>query len=75
MHGFTLSIPLGTEVGPLQVPKGCGVQVGGDLMTIDSWPCGCPELVESSGVIHGNWGPGHQALQQRPYPKQESLLL
>ena len=56
MHGFTLSIPLGTEVGPLQVPKGCGVQVGGGLMTIDSWPRGCAELVESSGVIHGTRG-------------------
>ena len=22
-------------------------------MTIGSWPLGCPELVESSGVIHG----------------------
>ena len=56
MHGFTLSIPLGTEVGPLQVPKGCGVQVGGGLMTIGSWPRGCPELVDSSGVIHGTRG-------------------
>ena len=56
MQGFTLSIPLGTEVGPLQVPKACGVQVGGGLMTIGSWLRGCPELVESSGVIHGTRG-------------------
>ena len=53
MHGFTPSVPLGTEVGPLQVPKGCGVEGGGGLMAIGSWPRGCPELVESSGVIHG----------------------
>ena len=56
MHGFTLSIPIGTKVGPLQVPKGCGLQVGAGLMTIGSWPRGCPELVENSGVIHGTRG-------------------
>ena len=52
MHGFTLSNPFRTEVGPLQVPKGCGVQVGGGLMTIGPWPRGCPELVEGSGFFH-----------------------
>ena len=56
MHRFTLSIALAPEVGALQVPKGCGVQVGGGLMTIGPWPRGCPELVESSGVIHGARG-------------------
>ena len=56
MHGFTLFIPPGTEVGPLQVPKGCGVKGGGGLMTIGSWPRGCPELVESSEVIQGTRG-------------------
>ena len=75
MHGFTLSIPLGTEVGPLQVSKGCGVEVGGGLMPIGSWPRGCPESVEGSGVFARDSGPGHQELQQRPYPKQESLLV
>ena len=56
MHGFTLSIPLGREVGPLQVPKGFRFQVGGGLMTIGSWPRGCLESVESSGAIHGTLG-------------------
>ena len=37
MHGFTLSIPLGTEVGLLLVPKGRGVQVGVGLMAIGPW--------------------------------------
>ena len=56
MHGSTPSIPLGTDIGPLQVPKGCEVQVGGGLMTIGPWPRGCPEWVESSGVIQGARG-------------------
>ena len=56
MHGFTPSIPVGTEVGPLQVCKGCGVQVGGGPMAIGPWPRCCPELVEGSGVIHGARG-------------------
>ena len=56
MHGFTFSIPLGTEVGPLRLPKGCRVQVWAGLMTIGSWPRCCPELVDSSGVIHGTRG-------------------
>ena len=56
MHGFTLSIPLGTEVGPLHGPKGCGVQVVCGLITIGSWPRGRTELVESSGVIHKTRG-------------------
>ena len=73
MHGFTPSIPLGTEVGPLQVPKGSGVQVGDGLMTIGPWPRGCPELVEGSGVIHGargrvirNFSKGHTP-SRNPY--------
>ena len=53
MHGFTPSIPLRTEVGPLQVLKGCGVQVGGGLMAIGPWPRGCRGSAEGSGVIHG----------------------
>ena len=55
MHGFTPSIPLGTEVGPLQVPKGCGVQVGGGLMTIGPWPRACPELVEGFWFLASGW--------------------
>ena len=75
MHGFTLCIPLRAVVGPLQVPKGCGVEVGGGLMTIGSWPRGCPELVESSGVIHGTRGRVIRKIQQRQYPKQGFLLV
>ena len=53
MHGLTPSFPLGTEVGPRQVPMGCGVQVGGGLMAIGPWPPGCPEWVEGSELSTG----------------------
>ena len=56
MHGFTPSIPPGTEVGGLQVPKGCEGQVGAGLMDVGPWPRGCKELVDGSGIIHGAHG-------------------
>ena len=81
MHGFTPSIPLGTEVGPLQLLKGYGVQVGAGLMTISFWPRGCPELVERSGVIHGtrgwiirNFSKGHTP-SRNPYSVEHRKFL
>ena len=53
MHDFTPFIPINiwTQVGPLQLSKRLGVQVGGALMAIGLWPPGCPGLVEGSWVI------------------------
>ena len=70
MHGSTPSMPLGTEIGPSQVPKGCGVQVGAGLMAIRPWPRGCPELVEGSRVIQGARGRGIRAFSKDHTPSR-----
>ena len=56
MHDFSPFIALGTEAGPLQVPKECVVQRGAGLMAIGPLPHDCPELVEGRGVIHSARG-------------------
>ena len=53
MQGLSPSVPLGTEVGPLQVSKGCGVQVGGGLMAIGPWPRGPRDWLKVLGLSTG----------------------
>ena len=65
------SIPLGTDVGLLLVPKGCGVQVGGGLMDVGPYSSGCPNWLKVVG-LSGGLGSGSLGTSARAIPQAGS---